>query len=70
MSGEDRDIVISVNGGDDIVTKCPSSGGYHSNPACVYVEVELNEGINTIKVSNPNGYAPNLDKIGVSVTNK
>lgn len=27
-------------------------------------------GTNTIKVSNPKGYAPNLDKIGVSVTTK
>ncbi|MBP3339507.1 MAG: glycoside hydrolase family 97 catalytic domain-containing protein [Lachnospiraceae bacterium] len=70
MTGEDRDIYFSVNGGEDIVVKCPTSGDYTSNPACVYVEVELTAGTNTIKVSNPKGYAPNLDKIGVSVTTK
>lgn len=70
MSGEDRDMYFSINGGENLVVKCPSSGDYTSNPACVYVEVELNAGNNTIKVTNPNGYAPNLDKIGVSVTVK
>lgn len=68
MSGEDRAVAISVNGSADMVVECPSSGDYYSNPACVYTKVELNAGINTIKVWNPNGYAPNLDKIGVSVT--
>jgi len=70
MTGEDRNIALSVNGGANIVTSCPSSGGYYSNPVCVYVEVELNAGINTIKVHNPGGYAPNLDKIGVSTSTK
>lgn len=70
MTGEDRDMYFSVNGGEDIIVKCPTSGDYNSNPACVYVEVELNAGTNIIKVSNPKGYAPNLDKIGVSVTCK
>ncbi len=68
MTGEDRDMYFSVNGGENIVVKCPTSGDYNSNPACVYVEVQLNAGKNTIKVTNPKGYAPNLDKIGVSVT--
>ncbi len=68
MTGEDRDMYFSVNGGESTVVKCPASGDYNSNPACVYVKVELNAGDNTIKITNPNGYAPNLDKIGVSVT--
>ncbi len=66
MTGEDRDMYFTVNGGEDIVVKCPSSGDYNSNPACIYVEVQLNAGTNTIKVTNPKGYAPNLDKVGVS----
>ena len=70
MTGEDRDMYFSINGGENIVLKCPNSGDYNSNPACVYLEVELKAGTNIIKVSNPNGYAPNLDKIGVSVTCK
>lgn len=68
MTAEDRDFAISVNDGVDVVVSCPSSGDYYSNPACVYVEITLNKGTNTIKLSNPKGNAPNLDKIGISTT--
>lgn len=68
MTGEDRKVSLSVNGGENMVVDCPSSGDYYSNPACAYVEVELNAGKNTIRFSNPSGYAPNLDKIGISTT--
>lgn len=66
MTGEDRTVYLSVNGGENIAVECPSSGDYYSNPACAYVEIELEAGVNTIRLSNPDGYAPNLDKIGIS----
>ncbi len=66
MTGADREVAVSVNGGDNVFIKCPSSGDYHSNPAFAYVEIELQKGVNTIKLSNPNGDAPNIDSIGIS----
>ncbi len=66
MTGADRTFAVSVNDEKNIMVQCPTSGDYHSNPAIAYVEVELKEGINTIKMSNPSGDAPNLDKIGIS----
>lgn len=68
MSGEDRDVYVSVNGEADIIKKCPSSGDYNSNPSCVYAEVELKAGANTIKITQPKGYAPNIDRMGISTT--
>ena len=66
MTGEDRNVEVSVNGGEKIAVACPSSGDYFSNPAVVYLEVELQAGANTIELSNASGYAPNIDSIGVS----
>lgn len=68
MTGADRQFAVSVNGGENQMVDCPSSGDYYSNPAVVYLEVELQAGVNTIKLSNPFGDAPNLDKIGISTT--
>lgn len=67
MTAEDRDFVVTVNDGKDITVKCPSNGDYYGNPGNAYVEVKLNKGVNTIKLSNPSGNAPNLDKIGISL---
>lgn len=66
MAGADRNFAVSVNGGESRIVECPSSGDYFTNPAAVYLEVELKAGINTIKMSNPDGDAPNLDCIGIS----
>lgn len=68
MTAVDRKFAVSVNGAENVVIDCPSSGDYYSNPASAYLEVELQEGINTIKFSNPTGDAPNLDCIGISKT--
>lgn len=68
MTGADRDFAISVNGGENLTITCPSSGDYYTNPASIYMKVELNEGVNTIKMSNPAGDAPNLDSIGISTS--
>ncbi len=68
MTGADRQFAVSVNDGENVFVDCPSSGDYYSNPAYVYLVVELNAGVNTIKLSNPNGDAPNLDAIGISKT--
>ncbi len=68
MTGADRQFAVSVNDGENVFVDCPSSGDYYSNPAFAYVVVELKAGVNTIKLSNPNGDAPNLDAIGISKT--
>ncbi len=68
MTGEDRNVEVSVNGGEKIVVACPSSGDYYSNPSVVYVEIELQAGGNVIELSNASGYAPNIDSIGISTT--
>jgi len=69
LTKEARDTYVSINGGEDIIVKCPAGKSYTDNPTCVYVKVELKQGENTIKLTNPNGYAPNIDKIGVSMDN-
>ncbi len=64
-SAETRSLTLSVNGG--IVTVSGLNSGSWSRPAMKEVEVELAAGENTIVFSNSAAYAPDIDKIAVSV---
>ena len=56
-----REYYITVNGVDKVLSFGPTQGW--DKPGVSKTYIELNEGVNTIKIHNPNGYAPNLDKI-------
>lgn len=68
MTGEDRNLEVSANGGAKQLVACPSNGDYYSNPGAAYVELELQAGANVIVLENSGGFAPNIDCIGVSTT--
>jgi hypothetical protein len=55
---------IIVNGGAAIVFDGAPTGSF-STVAAASIAVNLNEGNNTIEFSNPNGPAPDIDKIAV-----
>lgn len=68
VSGDaNRDAELTVNGNLSSKLSFPSSGGWSSVRAR-NVNIELNKGINTLKLSNQdkNAYAPDFDKIELS----
>ncbi|GIO33436.1 hypothetical protein J2TS6_45770 [Paenibacillus albilobatus] len=66
MNGEaSRSAVLSVNGGAGASFSFPSSGGWTS-VATLKTTVRLQAGSNTLLVSQPTGYAPDIDSISVS----
>lgn len=62
LTGDNRDVYLSVNGGIGKKVNCFDSGSFDS---VEYKEVlvNLNSGSNTIKFYNDIGYAPDIDKI-------
>ena len=67
LSGENRDAVISVNGVDTLFTNL-NSGSFNALKDVTF-NVALNEGYNTIRVSNATGWLPDIDKIQLSNLN-
>ncbi|MDD7885383.1 alpha-galactosidase [Flavivirga sp. 57AJ16] len=67
LSGQDRDATIIVNGVDTVLTNLNS--GSFSALKDVTLNVALNEGYNTIRVSNATGWLPDIDKIQLSNLN-
>jgi len=64
LSGDERDVYISINGGSGIKLSPPVSGSFNvvrTEKLTVY----LNQGNNTIKFYNNSGYAPDIDKIAI-----
>ncbi|MFC5405543.1 DUF4832 domain-containing protein [Cohnella soli] len=59
-----RSAQISVNGGAATTVSFPSSGGW-TTVASLDVTLSLNAGANTIKVSNPSGWAPDFDSVAL-----
>lgn len=68
-SGENRTVRLSVNGGEAITMTKLNSGDF-ARPAAAEIEVELAAGENTITFSNPTYYAPDIDMIAISKSEK
>ncbi|HEX6354696.1 beta-L-arabinofuranosidase domain-containing protein [Actinophytocola sp.] len=64
-SGENRSLTVSVNGGAATTVNTPSTGGWNT-VGSVTTTLTLTAGTNTIRVANPTGWAPDLDRIVVS----
>ena len=63
MTYGERRLEITVNGEDTYAFGCPSTNSWDgANIGNVSIDIELQEGRNTIVVGNANGDAPNLDK--------
>lgn len=64
-TGDPRSIYITANNGPAVALGCVASGGW-STVAAMSVTLSLNAGSNTIKLDNPVGWGPNIDKTSVS----
>lgn len=65
--GEARSVILTVNGETEYKLTGLNSGSY-THPTFVEVEIELTAGENTIMLSQPSYYAPDIDCIAVSKT--
>lgn len=66
ISGENRSCTISTNGAPGIHYNF--EGNNSNSPVYKEIPVDLQAGYNTIKFYNPNGWAPNIDKISLPFT--
>lgn len=70
MSGSDRTMFVTVNGGRPQKVTFPATGGWDGRHLDVQeVRVHLNEGSNTILFSNPSDWGVNVDRIVVRPAN-
>lgn len=67
LTAETRNMYISVNGGTATNVSFGSSGGWDT-VGTKDVTINLNAGNNTIKFSNPSGWAPDIDKITINTS--
>jgi len=65
LSGEDRNITVGINGANQNLTGL-NSGGF-GIVKDVTVPVTLKKGYNSIRLSNPTGFAPDIDKIHIDL---
>ncbi|MGO9518005.1 MAG: hypothetical protein ACLPND_13245, partial [Candidatus Korobacteraceae bacterium] len=66
MSGSDRTMFVTVNGGEPINVSFPSTGGWDGRDLDTKeVHVRLKQGRNTILLGNPNDWGVNVDRIVV-----
>lgn len=65
ISGEPRNLEVSVNGAKAVRVKFPSSGSW-TTVKTVSVTVRLEAGKNTIQVGNPVAFGPDLDRISLA----
>ncbi|WP_168119961.1 DUF4832 domain-containing protein [Paenibacillus sp. HB172176] len=63
--GSARSAQMSVNGGAAVTVNFPGTGSW-TTIGTVQSQINLNAGNNTIKFSNPSGWAPDFDRIEVS----
>ena len=66
MAGEARNVMMSVNGGTPITLSELKSADW-SSVSSTTVDIDLNEGNNTIKFYHDTEYAPDIDKIVIEV---
>lgn len=65
LTGETRDLRITIDGGTPGTVSLPSTGGWDTLGSYT-ATIGLNAGANTITFDNPGGWAPDIDKIVVS----
>ncbi len=65
--GESRKLFLTVNGETEYTLTDLNSGSY-TNPTFAEIEIELKAGENTIMLSQPSYYAPDIDCIAISKT--
>ena len=65
--GSSRSAQMSVNGGSPVTVNFPGTGSW-TTVGTVQAQASLNVGNNTIKFSNPSGWAPDFDRIEVSTS--
>ncbi len=63
--GENRKVILSVNGEVEYTLENLNSGSY-THPTFVELEIELKAGENTLTLSQPAYYAPDIDCIAIS----
>ncbi len=67
MTGESRSVIVSVNGGKGKSYFCASTGGYALDSLDYeFFPASLKKGENSIRITNPSGYCPNIYSLGVS----
>ncbi|MDE6338450.1 MAG: hypothetical protein K2K97_01520, partial [Muribaculaceae bacterium] len=59
LSGEDREIFVDVNG-EEVGMIMGNSGGY-DKVATATIPIKLKKGVNTIRLSNPDYFMPDID---------
>lgn len=67
LTAETRSMSISVNNGTPMTVSFGSSGGWDV-VGTKDVTINLNAGNNTIKFSNPSGWAPDIDRIVINTS--
>jgi len=65
ISGDERSIFISANGGTAIEVTCTSADW--STTGETEIEIALESGVNTIRFSNDTYYAPDIDKFSLTL---
>lgn len=63
LSAEDRSIRVAVNGIFVNEMTHLNSGSWHHQTSSCSLEIQLEKGINTIKLSNPAEWMPNIDRM-------
>ena len=61
LSGEDRGMTVSVNGHTVATLSNLNSGSFSDKIATASVKVTLKKGYNTVRLSNPTAWTPNID---------
>ncbi|MEH1128324.1 hypothetical protein [Micromonospora sp. CPCC 206061] len=64
VSGEDRNVLLAVNGQRPLLLRFPSSGGWNTVATQTFT-IELRAGRNRLAFSNPTYFAPRIDKINL-----
>lgn len=62
ISGENRSLSLSANGGKPVSVSCPSTGSW-TTVGTVKAKIKLQKGLNTLTISNAGYYAPDIDCI-------
>ena len=68
LAGESRDLMVDVNGKYvSTLTGLYANKGDWKGIRAVNVDVDLNEGANTVKLYNTKAYGPNVDRIALAI---
>ncbi len=59
-----RSLFVTIN--DGVTTELDLNGSTFNDPATTIIPIQLHAGTNTIRMGNPSGYAPDLDRIVIA----